>query len=179
MNNVQIVCRLLVVSKSYLEIISPCINLYCGARALSVISQLFKSDNANFCIWSAIVLSTTSPKIFTWLNSYWTLWPTATLINSLTHSHIPCSGVALDRRSYLKARLHPTMPPYSGLQRQQIAQFMNFTQAKDAVAAKVWSFHLLLYHKHCWSQVVHITFHVTCDNHDPIADVSFIVLKSI
>ncbi|KAE8320533.1 Cullin binding-domain-containing protein [Aspergillus sergii] len=28
------------------------------------------------------------------------------------------------------------MPPYSGLQRQQIAQFMNFTQAKDAVAAK-------------------------------------------
>jgi DCN1-like protein 1/2 len=28
------------------------------------------------------------------------------------------------------------MPPYSSVQKQQIAQFINFTQAKDTVAAK-------------------------------------------
>ncbi|KAL2864446.1 uncharacterized protein BJX67DRAFT_361165 [Aspergillus lucknowensis] len=29
------------------------------------------------------------------------------------------------------------MPPYSAAQKQQIAQFVNFTQAKDSVATKV------------------------------------------
>jgi hypothetical protein len=31
------------------------------------------------------------------------------------------------------------MPPYSGVQKQLISQFVNFTEAKDAVAAKVCS----------------------------------------
>ncbi|OJI80834.1 hypothetical protein ASPTUDRAFT_786216 [Aspergillus tubingensis CBS 134.48] len=31
---------------------------------------------------------------------------------------------------------HPTMPPYSTAQKQCIMQFVNLTQAKDAVAAK-------------------------------------------
>ena len=37
---------------------------------------------------------------------------------------------------------HPTMPPYSSAQKQAITQFVAFTQAKDALAAKVlisWS----------------------------------------
>jgi DCN1-like protein 1/2 len=31
------------------------------------------------------------------------------------------------------------MPPYSGVQKQLIAQFVAFTQAKDPVAAKVFA----------------------------------------
>ncbi|PWY87023.1 hypothetical protein BO94DRAFT_65158 [Aspergillus sclerotioniger CBS 115572] len=31
---------------------------------------------------------------------------------------------------------HPTMPPYSSAQKQQIMQFVNLTQSKDTAAAK-------------------------------------------
>jgi DCN1-like protein 1/2 len=33
------------------------------------------------------------------------------------------------------------MPPYSGVQKQLISQFVNFTEAKDAVAAKFLKAH--------------------------------------
>lgn len=40
------------------------------------------------------------------------------------------------------------MPPYSGVQKQLISQFVNFTEAKDAVAAKVCSAEIILaYHR--------------------------------
>jgi hypothetical protein len=34
------------------------------------------------------------------------------------------------------------MPPYTGTQRHYISQFVGFTQAKDAVAAKVGVLHV-------------------------------------
>ena len=46
---------------------------------------------------------------------------------------------------------HPTMPPYSSAQKQQIMQFVNLTQAKDTAAAKVCRGYSLLLDVPCRS----------------------------
>lgn len=64
------------------------------------------------------------------LNITWLPFLSLSWIFSLIR--IPLSG-----RPEYRLRTHPTMPPYSSAQKQAITQFIAFTQAKDALAAKV------------------------------------------
>lgn len=64
------------------------------------------------------------------LNIAWILSLSLSWLFSLIR--IPLSG-----RPEYRLPTHPTMPPYSSVQKQAISQFVAFTQAKDPLAAKV------------------------------------------